>query len=424
MQTRRLAWTVVIAAAAACGDGGATDPCEGVSGRCIRFDPGPDVAEAVQEAFVLAQPGDTFGFGPGQFEFTVGLSLDVDRVTIRGAGMDDTVWSFAGQIAGAQGLLVTGNEFVMEDIAVEDTIGDAIKIEGTRGVTLRRVRAEWTGGPNSDNGAYGLYPVQTQDVLIEGCVAIGASDAGIYVGQSRNVIVRDSRAERNVAGIEIENTVGADVHDNVATENTGGVLVFALPGLQEPECRRVRVFDNEVFDNNTPNFAPAGNIVGKVPQGTGIAVLAAHEVEVFGNDVRDNQTVNFGAISYRTTQLESDDPNYDPFTDSVFVHDNTFVGGGDEPVDELGFLLVQGLVTVMDPPVVVPDIVFDGDWDPAKLVDGTLPPEYRSCVARNGDADWVVLDVPNDFAGAELNPPALDCEREPLPAVTIPGDAR
>ena len=42
-------------------------------------------------------------------------------------------------------------------------------------------------------------------VLVDGVVAIGASDAGIYVGQSRNVVVKNSRAEYNVAGIEIGN---------------------------------------------------------------------------------------------------------------------------------------------------------------------------------------------------------------------------
>ena len=41
-------------------------------------------------------------------------------------------------------------------------------------------------------------------------VAIGASDAGIY-GQSKNIIVRNSVAQYNVAGIEIENSYYADV---------------------------------------------------------------------------------------------------------------------------------------------------------------------------------------------------------------------
>jgi parallel beta-helix repeat protein len=411
---------VAVGAAVACGSED-VDPCAGATGRCVRFDPGPDLDERVQEAFVLAEPGDTFAFGPGTFEFTTGLSIDVDDITVRGVGMDESILSFAGQIAGAQGLLVSGDEFTMEDIAVEDAVGDAVKVEGTTGLYFRDVRVEWTRGPNPDNGAYGLYPVQVQNVLIDGCVAIGASDAGIYVGQSRDIIVRNSRAEFNVAGIEIENSVGADVYANTATNNTGGLLVFTLPGLQEPECRQVRVFDNDVYANNTPNFAPPGNIVGKVPQGTGMAMLAAHDVEVFGNRVRDNQTVNFGVISYMTTELENTDPEYDPYPDAIHVHDNEFAGGGDQPVDELGFLLVQGLITIMEAPIVVPDIVFDGDWNPADLVDGKLPDALKVCVNANGDADWAVLDVPNDYAAAALNPPELECSRPALPAVTIPG---
>src|SRR5690606_17583393 len=126
-------------------------------------------------------------------------------------------------------------------------------------------------------GAYGLYPVQCTDVLIEDSVARAASDAGIYVGQSTNIIVRRNLAEYNVAGIEIENSFDADVHDNVARHNTGGVLVFNLPGLQVKNGARTRIFDNQIYENNTPNFAPPGNIVGKVPTGTGFASIAAHQ---------------------------------------------------------------------------------------------------------------------------------------------------
>ena len=43
---------------------------------------------------------------------------------------------------------------------------------------------------------------EAKRVLIEHSVAIGASDAGVYVGQSEQIIVRHNRAENNVAGIE------------------------------------------------------------------------------------------------------------------------------------------------------------------------------------------------------------------------------
>ena len=49
-------------------------------------------------------------------------------------------------------------------------------------IIFRHLKTHWAGGPSPENGAYGLYPVQCKNVLIENCIAIAASDAGIYVG--------------------------------------------------------------------------------------------------------------------------------------------------------------------------------------------------------------------------------------------------
>ena len=151
---------------------------------------------------IQAQPGDVITFGPGTYDFTRTLSLDVAGVTIRGAGMERTVLRFANQTTGSggEGVLITKGGFTIEDLAIEDPRGDALKVSGADGVTIRRVRVEWTRGPSSENGAYGLYPVESRNVLIENCVAIGASDAGIYVGQCEHVIVRHNVASQNVAG--------------------------------------------------------------------------------------------------------------------------------------------------------------------------------------------------------------------------------
>ena len=112
----------------------------------------------------------------------------MDGVTIRGAGMDKSVLSFKNQIQGSEGLTITADDIRLENFAVEDTVGDAIKINECRNLVIDGVRVEWTNGPETDNGAYGLYPVQCQNVLIENSVAIAASDAGIYVGQSERVV--------------------------------------------------------------------------------------------------------------------------------------------------------------------------------------------------------------------------------------------
>ena len=206
----------------------------GLLATCSEQQPAaPDLSfeESLQQQLIEAQPGDVIEIPAGTHEMTRSLSLNVPGVTIRGTGIDSSVLSFAKQIQGAEGLLVNADDFVIEDLAIEDTVGDALKINESHNVAVRNVRTEWTGGALTTNGAYGIYPVQSSNILIDGAVAIGASDAGIYVGQSNQIIVRNSRAEYNVAGIEIENSTFADVYDNVATNNTGGILVFDLPGL-------------------------------------------------------------------------------------------------------------------------------------------------------------------------------------------------
>jgi len=288
-------------------------------------------AESFQTQLIQAQPGDVIEVPAGTHEFTRSLSLNVPGVTIRGAGIDSSILSFRNQAQGAEGLLVSADDFIIQDLAIEDTVGDALKINESSNVTIRRVRTEWTRGANTENGAYGIYPVQTQNVLIEGSIAIGASDAGIYVGQSSQIIVRNSRAEYNVAGIEIENSTYADVHDNVATNNTGGILVFDLPNLPVQGGQATRVFNNDIYGNNTANFAPEGNIVGNVPPGTGLLVLANDNIEVFGNRFADNKSVNIMVYSFALGGRTIEDPNYDPYPEQIYIHDNEYSGGGTEP---------------------------------------------------------------------------------------------
>ena len=180
---------------------------------------------------ILLESGDTLIIQSGYYEFEDGLSLDVNDVTVKGEGIEDTILDFKNQQSGAQGLFVTSDRVTLKDFSILDAKGDALKVIGAKGISMINLKTEWTGGPKSTNGAYGFYPVESEDVLIDGCIAIGASDAGIYVGQSKNIIVRNSIAQYNVAGIEIENSYYADVYNNLASHNTGGILVFDLPCL-------------------------------------------------------------------------------------------------------------------------------------------------------------------------------------------------
>lgn len=363
--------------------------------------------ESLQQQLIQAEPGDVIEIPAGVHELTRSLSLTVPGVTIRGQGIDTSVLSFENQIQGAEGLLVNADDFVIEDLAIEDTVGDALKINDSNNVTIRNVRTEWTGGALTTNGAYGIYPVQSSNILIDGAVAIGASDAGIYVGQSSRIIVRNSRAEYNVAGIEIENSTYADVHDNVTTNNTGGILVFDLPNLPVQGGRNTRVFNNRINNNNTGNFAPEGNIVGTVPAGTGLMILANDSIEVFGNQFTGNASANVIIVSYYITERPFDDPDYDPFPETIHIHDNTFNGGGDNPDSEP----LIALQSATGQPI--PDIVWDGT-----LVPGSGAAQIL-CLEDNGDMSFVNLDAGNGFAAPSFDPAPHACNLPGLSAVSL-----
>ena len=355
-----------------------------INAKDYEISPGPNAYESLQEAMILMSPGDSILIKSGEYFFEDSLSLDVDNAVIRGEGLNATILNFKNQKSGAQGILVTSNKVVLRDFAVIDAKGDAIKVIGADGIAMINLRTEWTGGPKSTNGAYGLYPVESKDVYIDGCIAIGASDAGIYVGQSKNIIVKNSQAMYNVAGIEIENSYYADVFNNKAQHNTGGILVFDLPDLPQQGGHHVRVFNNEITNNDTDNFAPEGNIVGEVPRGTGIIVQANSQVEIFQNNIGENDTVNIAVVSY---QLETEDKDYYPHPSKIQIHNNSFGRSGFDPDLDTGDLS-KILFSLSDGDM--PDIFWDGVLPLKQMIFGQ-PDEEKLVLKDNGNATFLSI---------------------------------
>jgi len=323
---------------------------------------GENAQARLQEALILAEPGDVVELGAGRFVLTDGLSLDVKGVTVRGAGMDATVLDFSGQKGAGEGLLVTSDEVTLRDFAVENTKGDGIKSKGADNIVYYRVRVTWTGGPKTTNGAYGIYPVSSTGVLVDGCKVSGASDAGIYVGQSKAITVRYNYVEQSVAGIEIENSRDALVTGNLVTRNTGGILVFDLPNLPVMGGGNTKIERNLVVANDTPNFAPKGNIVAGVPRGTGIMVMANEGVEIADNTLADNPTAHVMIVAY---PMAFADKSYNPFPRDVRLNFNAVRGGGDDPQLPGGKQLAQAFGGAL------PSVVWDGlGQAPRALVEG------------------------------------------------------
>lgn len=367
-----------------------------------------DVFRRLQTQAIEAPDGDTLFLPEGIFLFNRSLSVDGKKnFVIKGAGMEKTILSFKGQIDGAEGLKVNRCDgIVLVDFTIQDAKGDCIKMLNCNDVLLKNVRTGWTAKPSPKNGAYGIYPVSCRDIIIDGCEAIGASDAGIYVGQSYDVVVKNCLAKNNVAGIEIENCVNADVYNNTVTENTGGILVFDMPELPLKRGRNIKVYNNKVINNNHKNFAPKGNIVGEVPPGTGVMVMASEKVEIYDNEISGHRTASVGIISWYVSQRPYKDEQYNPFPYFVDIRNNTITRSKQAPSTQtkVGFLV--RVKFGKNPPAVL----YDGIIDPARTAGGPAENPNLICVRNNSDDSFANLDAANNFKGLSRDGEKFRCK--------------
>jgi parallel beta-helix repeat protein len=392
--------------AAACSD--EEVPPGGDADCTATLTPGADDQTTVQTALIQASAGDTLCFAAGTFTFQSELSLTASDVTLRGAGLDETVLDFAGQTVGGNGMVITGDRVTVESLTAKNTPGDGIRATDVEDITFRDVAVRWDAAGSTDNGAYGLYPVGSSGVRIENCIVNGARDAGIYVGQSERILVTGSEAYGNVAGIEIENSTDAEVVDNHVHDNTGGLLVFNLPNLPVQDGKRAKVHQNIVENNNLESFAEPGTVVAAVPPGIGIIILASDDNEIHDNEIRNNRSVGFVLLNYTTALFEPhDDPAFDGFPEGNYVHDNLFEGNGTNADD---------LVNALTPEDPVPAIMDDGCVE-----EGTTPgAEDVNCFWENVDA----AEAPATYYDFNLcgdGDPSSDitpvtCQHDSLPA--------
>lgn len=333
---------------------------------------GDDITEALLQALFEVPDNTVVVLPKGSFKVSETITVNsANGVVLTGYGINETKLDFSDSTGDDSIRFEGGTNLTIRDFAVYESNKNAIKVTSANGVHFAYTAVVWDGPLESDNGAYGLYPLQSQNVLIEHSYSAGSADAGIYVGQSRNVVIRDNVAIRNVAGIEVENTINADVYNNMATGNTAGILVFDLPGLTNAYGGNIRVFNNTSYANNHDNVGAGA--VSIAPPGTGILVFATSNVEIYNNELTDNNTAAIEISSY----LMADDnlANYPakygsamsngwtPLVRNVYAHNNFIARNGSNPKGALLTDLIAGYTSTHNASGVAqvfPAIMYDG----------------------------------------------------------------
>lgn len=347
------------------------------TGRKFLIKPNATATSDMVSAMIQAAPGDTIEFDCGYFELTSTFQLtDTEDILVKGCGKDKTVLSFKNNNAPEGVLAVNVRGVTYQDFTVADTGGNGFELRGVDHATLQRVRAIWSsnGGrespdpitaanfkdrlnvactapptldptapentgrpgttspdytPSPKSGRYGIYPVSSENILVDDAESIGASDAGIYVGQTNTAIIKNSRAAYNVFGFEIENVQGGEYANNLAECNTGGFLVYDLDSLRQYGDRS-RVYGNISRKNNTYNFT-SGGIVGSVPPGSGMITLSYDRIDIFDNIFEDNNTAGIIHTSYEIFPEGAGRPSekrIDWYTEGVHIYRNKFRNNG------------------------------------------------------------------------------------------------
>lgn len=367
------------------------------SGVILDFAPGQEQALLDAVNNVPAQC-TTIRLASGTFKMPNAITIRQAGITVSGAGKGaqgqmigsttSTVLDFTSAVANANGVDHVGDYFTIKNVAIIGAPNDALRVESSTNVRIQAVRAEWAVENLTTNGKYGLYPVKSTNVLIEDSEAYNAADAGIYVGQTTNSIIRNNIAKKNVAGIEVENCLHAEASGNTAEDNTTGLVVFDLPG-NPVAGTDIKLFNNTVTGNNRANFG--ASTVGAVPSGTGTFVMASRRVEITGNTYGNNATTDVAVIN--GLSLQSDPSAWMPAnnfqTNDVWVHANIMQGtsgtnvdnGNIDPVNRpLGYVLKQLYPTAGNSGV--ESFLWDGiGTNP--LLDDSLVNDINLCIDGN-----------------------------------------
>ena len=288
-----------------------------------------NAGQSIQAAVDKAAPGDIIQVMPGTYHEAV--LVQTPSLTLQGVVQGDQRPTLDGQNQLANGVLSIANYFTVSGFRIVNYTSNGAAAQGVTGPVFEDLITDKTG-------EYGVFPVLSSNVLIQNVVASGVIDTGVYVGQSRDITVTKSEAYGNVSGFEIENSVNAVVENNYSHDNTGGMLVFVLPGKTGTEGSHTLLTNNRIENNNLANFSRPEMTVHLVPAGTGVLIISADDTEVTGNTISGNKSYAVGLVAL------TDFPDFfganrawdiPTVPQNNWVHNNSYSHNGYDPDPEV-----------------------------------------------------------------------------------------
>ena len=380
----------------------------------------------LQLELILAEDGDTISIEPGFFSMLGTLSLEnKNNLTIKGSGKSNTIIAFDRQINGTEGIKVRNcQNIIFQDFSIQGYKQDAIVCEKVNGIKLINLKITLDQEKIENKNQNSLAIKNCNNFIIQDCLFNSAINCGLFISESTNGVVRFNEFMENSIGIKVVNSTSIDLHSNNIFENGGGIALMNLPDLSLHKTKKIRLFDNIIKNNNYKNWSKMDNSSYFIPSGSGIFLLAVENVEIFNNSIIDHKTFGISILSYLITGLSTKDLEYSPYSSSVFIHDNMFRRGNKIPElnNFIGRILFYKFFRNS------PNIVYDGNINPAYLGKYDIQPDFRKvCIVDNDEASYINLNVKRNFKtwykpyivkyDTDIN--ECFCIQKPLPQIEI-----
>ncbi len=258
-------------------------------------------AGALEQALASAHKDNEIYMAAGVYNLKNSLTIVSRNLKLIGAGKDKTVLDFTAAKVAGQGVLILADGVRLDGFSVKNTVGDGVVSRGASDVTFHKIKVSWDLGVTA--GGYGIYPVLGRRINIIDSESYGATEAGIYVGQTYDALIENNTVKNNVIGIDVENSFKVVVKGNVVESNSIGITLSSRPNLTVTNPYSAKVMQNNIKNNNLQNFSPSSAFSSHLGSGAAIRIVAFNDVELSRNYYSGRHRVIYHISDYGSLGL-------------------------------------------------------------------------------------------------------------------------